>query len=172
MAFGKFGKYHPNGANYRPEIVDLVEELATTIDQFKDNEGQKHQINFTTDTDSCELYTDPLHLKYIIVNLLQNAAKYSHEASEIDVTLATRDAQPWFVVCDQGIGVPQDELDELFSPFYRASNVADRSGTGMGLPIVKQSARLIGATVSASSEEGQGSVFTVKLPGRKGRPPA
>ena len=172
MAFGKFGRYYPDGGSYRSTSLDLVAALADAVAWFREENGRRHQVRFTSDVDHFRVQTDETHLRYIIINLLENAAKYSAAGTHIDVVLSTRQEIPRFIVTDRGIGVPGVELDELFSPFFRASNVGDRPGTGMGLPIVKQSARLIGAEIAVSSELGQGSTFTVTLPGRLGRPPA
>jgi signal transduction histidine kinase len=172
MAFGKFGKYYPDGGSYRAENFDLVRALRDAVEWFCQNDGQGHEVSFTTDTDRFMVTTDSQHLHFIIVNLLQNAAKYSDPGTAIDITLTTRHDVPVFRVRDQGIGVPEQELADLFSPFYRASNVGERPGTGMGLPIVKKSARFIGAEVSVDSRERVGTTFTITLPGRVGRPPA
>ena len=172
MAFGKFGKYYPGGGTYRAERLDLVRALTDVVQWFRVNDGREHQVSVASDAGHFWMTTDATHLHYIIINLLQNAAKYSPRGTEIRVALSTRHDIPKFVVIDQGIGVPEEELAELFSPFYRASNVGDRPGTGMGLPIVRQSARLIGATVEVESRLNDGTAFTVTLPGRLGRPPA
>jgi len=172
MAFGKFGKYYPDGGSYRAERLDLVRSLTEAVAWFREQDGRDRDVRFSSDVDHYWIQTDATHLQYIIVNLLQNAAKYSGSGTEISVALTTRQEIPRFVVRDQGIGVPEPELAELFSPFFRASNVGERPGTGMGLPIVRKSAHLIGATVAVDSQLGTGTVFSVTLPGRLGRPPA
>ena len=78
--------------------------------------------------------------------------------------LEAMDDQAVITVADEGIGIPPAELEELFSPFYRASNVGDVPGTGMGLAIVKKSARLIGAKIEVASVQGNGTRFRVTLP--------
>ncbi|MDZ7924114.1 MAG: sensor histidine kinase [Marinagarivorans sp.] len=69
-----------------------------------------------------------------------------------------------FVVADQGIGIPKEDLDHLFDSFHRAANVGDIPGTGLGMPIVRKSAEAHGGTVRVESELGRGSCFTVSLP--------
>ena len=172
MAFGKFGKYYPDGGSYRASRLDLVRSLAEAINGFRETDGRDHQLCYSSDVDHYWVQTDATHLRYIIVNLLQNGAKYSAKGTEISVALTTAHELPRFVVSDQGIGVPEQDLAELFSPFFRASNVGDRPGTGMGLSIVKKSARLIGASVEVGSRLSVGTAFIVTLPGRLGRPPA
>jgi signal transduction histidine kinase len=172
LAFGKFGKYYPDGGSYRAVPFDLVAAIAAMVGWFRERDGREHVVTFAADTERFQVRTDAQHLRYIVINLLQNAARYSPAGTPIEVVLSTAGAEPRICVSDEGIGVPEAEIEELFSPFYRASNVGDRPGTGMGLPIVKESARLIGATVSVERRSGAGSAFTVTLPGRVGRPPA
>lgn len=164
MAFGKFGKYYPGGVDMVPRDIDLVTVLKQAFDAFRSTAARNRPLNFVADIEHLTIRSDPRHLEYVLVNLLQNAVKYSPEDGVISVTLETRGGQPMFEVADEGIGIPQAELDELFSPFYRASNVGDAPGTGMGLAIVKKSARLIGATVEVESACGEGSRFRVRLP--------
>ncbi len=166
MAFGKFGKYYPGGIDMVPRDIDLVAVLRQAFDAFRSTVAQDRVLSFVADTGQLAIRSDPQHLEYVLVNLLQNAIKYSPEGGEVSVTLKTRDGPPVLEVADRGIGIPQAELDELFSPFYRASNVGDAPGTGMGLAIVKKSARLIGATVEVESRCGEGSRFRVRLPAR------
>lgn len=109
-----------------------------------------------------EIESDPLHARYIVVNLLLNALKYSEGLVRIGVSGDGAEAR--VVVADDGIGVPPDDLEALFSPFFRASNVADRPGSGMGLAIVKKSANLLGARIAVESAEGAGTTVTIAFP--------
>jgi signal transduction histidine kinase len=103
-------------------------------------------------------------VRYIVVNLLENAIKYSEPGSEVVLELQSAADRVTLRVTDEGIGVPEAEVADLFSPFYRATNAVSRPGTGMGLPIVKKSAQLLGATVELRTAVGSGSEFTVVLP--------
>ena len=69
-----------------------------------------------------------------------------------------------FVVSDQGIGIPEDEISHLFESFHRASNVGAIAGTGLGLAIVKNAVTVHGGTIEVSSSPGAGTTFTVRLP--------
>lgn len=164
MAFGKFGKYYPGGVQLKPENLDLVAALRQEFEAFRDEAAQGRRLDFESEFESLPARTDRQHLKYILVNLLQNAVKYSKEGSEVHVSLARREGRAVLEVADQGIGIPQEELDELFSPFYRATNVGAVEGTGMGLAIVKKSSKLIGADVEVDSRPGEGTRFRVRLP--------
>jgi len=163
MAFGKFGRYYPDGVDVRLTSFDLVALLRTELDGVARGPGARHRLRFTSDAPTRIVETDRRHVRYIVVNLLLNAVKYSPPGSEVVLDLAATSEEIELRVRDRGIGVPADEVDALFSPFYRASNVASRPGTGMGLPIVKKSATLIGATVDLRTALGEGTEFTIRL---------
>ena len=161
MAFGKFGRYYPDGVDVRVTRFDLVGLLRAELDELAAGEGAAHRLRFSCDAPRSMVETDREHVRYIVLNLLQNAIKYSSPGTQVDLTLLTAGEQLELRVVDRGIGVPAAEVEALFSPFYRASNAASRPGTGMGLPIVKKSASLIGAAVALRTAVGEGSEFTV-----------
>jgi signal transduction histidine kinase len=109
---------------------------------------------------------DELRLHQVMMNLLQNAVKYSPAGSVVAVSVARHGDQARISVADQGIGVPPEDLPHLFSQFFRAANAQERniSGIGLGLYVVHQIVALHGGSVEVQSVEGQGSTFTVSLP--------
>ncbi len=163
MAFGKFGRYHPDGVEVHPEPLDLVELLRGEVETLAAGAGAQHRLRLDTPGGTCQLVTDRQHVRYILVNLLENAVKYSAPGTEVAVELAAEGDDVRVSVSDEGIGIPDAELQELWSPFYRASNVEGRPGTGMGLAIAKRSAGLIGARLSVDTRLGEGTTFTVFL---------
>ncbi len=163
MAFGKFGKYYPGDVESRPEDFDVVAAVREDFERVRSAEGAQHDMRFDSEPTAFQSRSDRLHLHYIVMNLLLNAVKYSAPGSRIDLRLCQRERAVVIEVEDRGIGVPQAELEQLFSPFYRASNVGERPGTGMGLAIVKKSAQLIGAQVTVRTAQPQGAIFTVTL---------
>lgn len=109
---------------------------------------------------------DRLRLFQVLQNLVQNAIKYSPAGGIVQLTVEPRDTTVQIATKDEGIGIPQAELSQLFQRFYRATNVDAQhfSGLGVGLYVVKELVTLHGGTVEAESEEGQGSTFIVTLP--------
>jgi PAS domain S-box-containing protein len=109
---------------------------------------------------------DELRLDQVLQNLVQNAIKYSPAGGTVDIRVERQDATVRVSVRDEGIGIPSAELPRLFQRFYRASNVDERtfSGLGVGLYIVKELVTLHGGTMEVMSEEGRGSTFTICLP--------
>lgn len=164
MAFGKFGKYYPGGVDLRPETFDLVANLRLTLERLGSHDGAGHNLKFSTNRDHCIVRSDPMHVSFVVMNLLLNALKYSSPGSPVELRVTAETGAIELYVADRGIGIPEEELNLLFSPFFRASNVGDRPGTGMGLAIVKKSAQLIGAQVRVAARAGGGTEFKVSLP--------
>lgn len=109
---------------------------------------------------------DPLRLEQVFQNLLQNAIKYSPKGGLIAVRVEHQGQMACVAISDQGIGIPQEALPQLFQRFYRAANVEAEGvgGLGIGLYVVKEIVTLHGGTVDVASTEHQGSTFTVCLP--------
>jgi len=102
-------------------------------------------------------------VEHILGNLLSNADKYSHPDAPVTVTISLSDDEAHCAVADAGIGIAADEMPMLFERFYRASTAAGTPGTGIGLNLARNLARLQGGDVTAVSREGEGSIFTLHL---------
>lgn len=122
--------------------------------------------------------SDPLRVRQIALNLIGNAIKFT-EAGGVDIRVTTDAAAPnprlLIAVSDTGVGIPQDRLGTIFQQFAQAdASIARRfGGTGLGLSISSELARLMGGSISVTSEVGKGSTFTVALPLKEaaGTPP-
>ncbi|HEV8659561.1 MAG TPA: ATP-binding protein [Thermoanaerobaculia bacterium] len=123
-------------------------------------------INFSTETAQTILHVDPDRMRQVIDNLLSNAIKYSAEGTEIDVGVASLDGCVRTSVIDRGIGIPRDEIPQLFERFHRARNVSSRyyGGLGLGLYIAKAIVEAHHGKIAVESDEGKGSTFTVLMP--------
>ncbi|MDA0334221.1 MAG: HAMP domain-containing sensor histidine kinase [bacterium] len=114
-------------------------------------------------------HLDPDRLRRVVINLLSNAAKFT-DTGTITVSLrATKgDAGSTLelTVADTGIGIPPEDLPHVFEEFRRVNGAGNaQEGSGLGLSIARRSVELIGGTITAESVVGQGSTFTVRLPG-------
>lgn len=109
---------------------------------------------------------DEARLEQVLVNLLENARKYSPEQQPVRVVVQARGGAAVVSVEDRGIGIPPEELERIFERFHRASNIDRRSfsGLGLGLHIARQIVEAHGGALSANSTPGQGSTFTLTLP--------
>ena len=109
---------------------------------------------------------DAGRLGQAVDNLVVNALKFTPRGGEVEVT-AGHDGAAWVItVRDTGIGIPADEVGNLFSKFFRASNAehGDVPGTGLGLAIVQAIVEVHHGTVQVASTEGEGTTFTIRLP--------
>jgi signal transduction histidine kinase len=112
------------------------------------------------------VYADPSGLQTILINLLDNAVKYTPDGGTVSVTGRDVPSGYEIAVADTGIGIPPEHQARIFERFYRVDKARDRAtgGTGLGLSIVKHTAEAHGGKVSVRSTPGQGSTFTVFLP--------
>lgn len=111
------------------------------------------------------LKTDATKVTQVMLNLLENAVKYTQEKGQITLSAQLENNHLKVVISDSGIGIPVEELEKIFAPFYRIFNdELNIEGAGMGLAIVKQLVYQIGGKVGAYSVPGKGSSFWFTLP--------
>jgi signal transduction histidine kinase/ActR/RegA family two-component response regulator len=152
--------------------VDLTELLHRTLLGMSATLA-KNELTFRSDIPDCQLLVeaDSVRLEQILVNLLNNAIKYTPARGHIEVRVIASAQEVEICVCDDGVGIAPDMLPRVFELFAQAEGTLDRSkgGMGIGLTLVQSLVRLHGGSVDAeSSGLGHGSTFRVHLP-RKGR---
>jgi two-component system, LuxR family, sensor kinase FixL len=139
----------------------LMEEFeAEMMNNCKD--GQ--YITVVNDGNVDVILADRHLLKNVLINLVSNGLKYSSEGQEVLVNLSRRDGNLVIEVIDKGIGIPPSEQAHMFERLFRASNVTNIQGTGLGLNIVKKYVDLHNGSITFTSLEGQGTTFTVIIP--------
>ncbi|GAB4439954.1 MAG: hypothetical protein OHK0015_35390 [Chloroflexi bacterium OHK40] len=145
------------------ELGALIRRIA---DEIEPTLHENHQLRIELPAEPLPIIGDDLRLEQVIHNLIQNAVKYSPQGGQITLRLAGVDGQAWLQVEDEGMGIPREALEHIFSRFYRATNAASYqvSGMGVGLYVVRQVVNLHGGRVEAASVEGKGSTFTIWLP--------
>ena len=151
-------------ASYEPaDVAPVTAELASVFRSAVDRAG----LDFTVD---CPPLPEPVYLdrglwEKVILNLLSNALKFTFDGS-IRVAVRAEGGQAVVTVADSGIGVPAHEMPRLFERFHRIENARSRSneGSGIGLALVQELVQLHGGTIDASSAEGAGTTFTIRLP--------
>ncbi len=107
---------------------------------------------------------DPDMLRQVIDNVLSNAVKFSKRGGTVSVSGANRDGFAVLTISDQGRGIPEDELEKIFSPYYRARNSRGSHGAGIGLYVVKQFVETHGGTIRIDSKIDEGTTVTISLP--------
>ena len=151
-------------------LVNLTEILShLKADYALTHTKQQIAVNWDTPIEPVVVVTDGGKLKEILVNLINNAIKFTPQGS---VTIAMRlheDRRKKWVqlsVADTGVGIPKEQFSAIFEKFYQVDSSETRlyGGVGLGLYIVKHFAAFLGGKVEVSSEPGRGSTFTVTIP--------
>ena len=154
--------------NMRAEPVN-ISQIINSAAQDLDHEIRKRQqvltLNFASE--SVWVQGDAMRLGQIVANLLENSSKYSATGGRIALSLAREDGEAVLCVCDDGAGIPPEDLPHIFDPYYRGKHSpgCGDSGLGLGLTLVRRLVELHGGSIEArSAGVGYGSKFTVKLP--------
>lgn len=150
-------------ARYQPvDLTAFTGDLASSFRSMIENAGLK--FNVSLEKLSGRTYVDPEMWEKIVLNLISNAFKYTL-SGQISLSLTEEGKETVFRVSDTGIGIPEKELPRMFERFHRIQSSQGRSfeGTGIGLSLVYELVKLHGGTISVQSQEGSGSIFTVRL---------
>ena len=147
------------------DLVKLANRLAT---EYR-NMSPRHTLDVESNVDRLVGDWDEARIERVLANLLSNAVKYSPRGGGIVIRIAAidRDDEAWasLSVTDHGIGIPPGELDRVFEPYFRGSNVARSiSGTGVGLAGTRHIVDQHAGEIRVESVPGEGTTFTVRLP--------
>jgi heavy metal sensor kinase len=145
---------------------DLADLVSTTADQMSLLAEDKN-ITVACDSDTRVMIEgDQARLKQVVVNLLDNAIKYTPNGGRIKLKIAQEDGDAVLDIADDGIGIPAEALPHVFKRFFRVdgSRSRDQGGAGLGLSIVKSICDAHGARVEVSSIPGRGSLFRIRQP--------
>lgn len=152
----------------RKEIVDLSTVVYQAIEWVKPMmTSLSQQLSVRMPKEPLLVDADPVRLTQIVINLLNNACKYTNSQGKIEVFLTRRNDNSVLTIRDNGIGIPREMLTRIFDLFQQVeqSGLRQLSGLGIGLTIVKRIAKLHGGLIVATSDgEGKGSEFEVQLP--------
>ena len=147
-----------------------VKEVVDTAIELCQSKADEKNIQIIKNTDEkLDAPLDATLLEQAIVNILDNAIKYSDEGSQIEIDAKSEDGNVTIHITDHGIGIPKEHLPRLFERFYRVDKARSRKmgGTGLGLSIVKHIMQAHNGSVSADSSPGRGSRFTLQIPQKK-----
>lgn len=145
----------------RLDLGSLIAEAAAQLSYQAKDKGLHLQVDRS---DPCSAYTDRELVSMILQNVLSNAVKYTSKGTVRVAARPDRSSGGCLVsVTDEGSGIPQDKLSELFAPFMRGETHG-QPGVGLGLSIARQAADMLGAKLWAESKVGEGSTFHLHLP--------
>ncbi|GFM17912.1 MULTISPECIES: SpoIIE family protein phosphatase [Mycobacteriaceae] len=161
-----FSRIEAGRAQVRYQPVDLgvlTAELASVFRSAVERAGLLLVVDCAPLAEP--VYVDPDMWEKVLFNLLSNALKFTFDGT-ISVRVGREGDQATVVVADTGVGVPADEVARLFERFHRIENTRSRSheGSGIGLALVKELIGLHGGSIDVDSVEGEGTVFTIRLP--------
>ena len=155
-----------------PYNFNPYEDLIMIAELFQAKAAEKNiafQIRYNNDMPKI-LYGDALRIKQIFTNLLSNALKFTPEGSKVKCVIWYKNGILNIKVKDYGIGISEEKQQAIFEPFTQAdgSTVRNYGGTGLGLTISMELARMLGGTLTLKSKEGKGSTFTLSIPLEEG----
>lgn len=154
------GKYKIN-----KEEINLFDFGKEIVKEFTTLSKETHEIIFNGPEEQMLVNIDPDLFHHILSNLLSNAIKYSPEGGKVFLDIHKKDdGFIVFSVKDQGIGIPEDDMKNLFEAFHRARNVGEIQGTGLGLSIANQFVELHDGKIEVESAVNEGTTFQIRIP--------
>lgn len=162
-----FSKIEANKREYNKEqqcLNEITQEVLNTYSYHLENQGFKYR--FIPSEQMPEVMADREALIEVMVNLIDNAMKYSNEVKEVELSTGVQGNMAYVAVKDCGIGIPKGQLEKLFEKFYRVhtGDVHDAKGSGLGLTIVKHIMDAHNGKIQVQSTPGEGSTFTILFP--------
>ncbi len=149
---------------FKPRPVNALELCEQIAGELQRGLGDSQQLRFGSRGSCPEANIDPLLFRKMVINLLDNAIKYSPDGGEVQFVAHCDEVCLELTIKDQGIGIPTDEIPKLFQAFHRAQNVGTLPGTGLGLSVVKEVVELHDGVITVHSQLGQGTEIIVTLP--------
>jgi signal transduction histidine kinase len=162
-----FSKIEEGKKEYDFVETDVAQFVAQQIENSRKDETKKGiKIRSQIPKDIPYLFIDRDALSLALINLLDNAAKFSSDRKELDINVKSDDENIIIEVRDKGIGIPHDEMDKIFDKFYQGRNALRQTakGSGLGLTLVKHTVEAHGGKISVESKIGQGSTFSLIFP--------
>jgi signal transduction histidine kinase len=163
-------RWESDGDRQRLETLDLA-ALVREVGSDADFEAQSRNSSVVVEEcDACETKGTPQLLRSAVENVVRNAVRYTPEGTAVKLSLRCRRengrGEAVIVVRDEGAGVPEESLRDIFRPFFRmdGSRTRETGGTGLGLAITERAVRLHGGTVKADNIKGGGFVVEIRLP--------
>ncbi len=150
--------------DFRPAALDFGAFCRRLVDELQSATSNKCAVQISTPEETRAAFADERLLQHVFTNLLSNAVKYSPAGSAVHLDVERDGDSAVCRVRDHGVGIPETDLERLFSAFYRGRNVGQAPGTGLGLTIVKRCVELHRGKIKVESTVGRGTTVTVKLP--------
>lgn len=159
-----FGKYELQETKKDIKSIDFTDFIEKPIETYFNNEpdGRKTKLFFVGE--KRPLFTDETLMLHIITNLISNAFKYSEKKREPEITIKYLNTEIQIEIEDYGIGIPEKDIQNLYTSFFRAKNTSTIKGSGLGLVIVKQFTEFLNGTINLNSKENIGTTIILNFP--------
>ena len=158
------GKLNAKRLQVHPEWVDAEQFVQLILDTHFSQQEDQRIVELSISYPLEQAWIDPGLTEHVLINLIANAFKYSPKGPNPEMIIEKRGDTLLISIRDQGIGVPEEDRDNLFQSFYRGNNTTEFAGTGLGLVIAKEFIELQGGAIGYRPGEQGGSVFWVQLP--------
>lgn len=158
------GSIESRNSKFKGEMFGIQSLVDSAISKYSPYvDGRTLQVLYSVDPFE-QIFIDKKLMKHALDNLLSNAFKYSSGKASPILSIFKKDGNIVFSVQDFGLGIPADEINNLFQSFYRASNVSNISGTGIGLMVVEHAAKMHNGTIEVNSILNELTVFKLVIP--------
>jgi PAS domain S-box-containing protein len=149
---------------FNPEKINFYALVESCLTDARLLMTSAHELKYNYRSKHKEFFLDPKLMRFVFNNLLSNAIKFSPDGGIIDLNISVMKNKLLIKVSDHGLGIPKEELENIFDSFYRSKKVSAISGSGLGLAIVKRSVDLHNGEIVVKSELNKGTTFIVTLP--------
>lgn len=162
--FLSLGKLDEGRVGLKLETFNLEELVDDVVSEMQEQTKPNQKILFSHGIGLFSCHLDLAIIRNILINLISNSIKFSHEGSAIQVKLEKKKKQIVLTVSDKGIGIPVEDQKHLFTRFFRARNAETIKGTGLGLHIVQRYVELMEGEIKFESKIGEGTSFFLFFP--------
>ena len=157
------GKLTSGNIHFAPKEIDIINFCNQLVEEFNLIQDDGRTLDFKFEGDPYTVNLDPRLLTHTLSNLISNAFKYSVGKKNPELTIHFKPKELLVSIKDYGLGIPKAELSNLFQPFFRANNVTDIKGSGLGLNIAKEYVEINKGEIAVKSTLGEGSCFEIKF---------
>ena len=161
--FLSLGKLDEGKVTANCSEFDLTEMITDTVEEMKELLKNNQEINFLH-AGNTQVFSDKKLLKNILINLITNAIKFSGNNNSIEISCSIVKGSAEIQVVDGGIGISPEDLEHMFSSFFRGKNATNIQGTGLGLHIVKRYVDLLGGEINLQSQLNKGTTVSIRVP--------
>jgi PAS domain S-box-containing protein len=147
-----------------PEPTHVYDLIVDLLDTMKGITKSGQVFNYQDETNNEKVFIDVRIFRNLLINLVSNAVKYSDENKTITLKTEFKGQKLFILVQDEGIGIPYEDQSNIFERFYRANNIGNIQGTGLGLNIVKKYIEILNGDITFESEPGVGTRFLIEIP--------